>query len=249
VGGIFHFIFSFLWSLKGPFSDFFSFADDLQLGLVASLFVITAVNESVKWRRAVAARKANELVENALKSKTGSQNVAEISTDAVLDSVKTMTGTSGVNDEQLKRLVEQRRQDLLFDDEYFQAQLGALILTYLQPLPRSAKRMLNCFRVNALIAYHRGLFTSDPKVTVIQVGKWLVLTERWPLLKRSLAAAPDKMKTLEELSNNEVRVKSDPFMDSIKTLSPAYAGDEDLRSFIKSDPKLSNVLGRLSLSD
>jgi hypothetical protein len=39
------------------------------------------------------------------------------------------------------------------------------------------------------------------------------------------------------------------FMKLIKLLSPYYEGDEDLRNFIQSEPKLASVLERLSFSD
>lgn len=204
----------------------------------------------LQLRAATRARKAREKVDeefDKIRGRTPGRNVAEISTQDVAASLR---GTK-VDDDQLVRLVEQRKQQLLIDDEYFRDELSSLIVDYLQPVPRNAKRFLNRFRVNLLIANSRGLLTSDPKVTAQQIGKWLVLTERWPQLGRSLSAAPEKMKILEEQSvvpglPQSLTPQQDPFMESIKTLAPFYVGDEDLRKFINSVPSLAMVVLRLA---
>lgn len=189
------------------------------------------------------ARKASVRVAAELDKLKGETPVAEISTQKVADSLK---GTK-VADDQLARLVEQRKQQLLIDDDYFREELQTLIVDYLQPLPRNAKRLLNRFRVNLLIAHSRGLLTSEPKVTAQQIGKWLVLIERWPQLGRSLSAVPEKMKVLEEQSPAPPSVAPlpDAFMQTVKLLAEPYFGDEDLRKFIHSAPPLAVVLPRL----
>lgn len=204
----------------------------------------------VEGREAALARKAREKVDQVLDKimdQAPGKNVAEISTRDVAASLK---GTK-VDDDQLVRLVEQRKQKLLIDDEYFRKELSSLIVDFLQPLPRNAKRFLNRFRVNLLIAHSRGLLTSDPKVSAQQIGKWLVLLERWPQLGRSLSAAPEKMQILEKQSaspgpSHSPAPQLDPFMESIKILAPFYVGDEDLRKFINSVPPLAMAVLRLA---
>jgi hypothetical protein len=231
------------------FSGLFKNAEYVTLISMAFIFVAGVIVEIRDARKMRAGRRASAQVEEALKGHAAAQHVAEISTDQVVASLKEKAGGPSVADDQLKRLVEQRKQELLFDDDYFQKELSLLIVDYLQPLPRNAKRVLNRFRVNLLITYRRGMLVSEPKVTVQQIGKWLVLAERWPQLRRSLAATPDQMKKLEDLSELPPAMGGDVFMKLIKLLSPYYEGDEDLRNFIQSEPKLASVLERLSFSD
>jgi hypothetical protein len=246
------------FTLIGLFARFEALKDytyvikGFQYGIAVMLmaFALRGALNAFRNTLAVAkARKANEEVAEVLdkiKDQIPGRNVTEISTQAVAASLK----GANVNDDQLTRLVEQRKQQLLIDDEYFREELSSLIVDYLQPLPRNAKRLLNRFRVSLLVAHSRGLLTSDPRVNAQQIGKWLVLLERWPQLGRSLSAAPEKMATLEEQSRNPGAPKStasetDPFMESIKILAAPYFGDEDLRTFIKSAPALAIVMPRL----
>ncbi|HEY1937525.1 MAG TPA: hypothetical protein VGJ33_06300 [Candidatus Angelobacter sp.] len=218
-------------------------------GLFLALGTYGAFLQFFELRAAAQARQANQKVAeafNQIKNRTPDKNVAEISTREVAASLK----DAKIGDEQLGRLVEQRKQQLLIDDEYFREELSSLIVDYLQPLPRNTKRLLNRFRVNLLIAHSRGLLISEPKVTAQQIGKWLVLMERWPQLGRSLSAAPEKMKVLEEQAVHPAPTKSsppqpDPFMESITALAPPYLGDEDLRKFIHSQPGVAVVVPRL----
>jgi hypothetical protein len=212
--------------------------------------LMVSVAEFFSVRKAARARKANEKIAAAfteIKQNRPEQNVAEISSEAVAKSLK----DSKINPDQLARLAEQRKQQLLIDDEYFRKDLSLLIVDYLQPLPRNAKRLLNRFRVNLLIAHSRGLLTSDPRVTPQQMGKWLVLMERWPQLGRSLSATPAKLQALEQHAASPVLANPDnsasaAFADLIKILAPPYLGDEDLRKFIHSAPALGAVAQRLA---
>jgi hypothetical protein len=213
------------------------------------IFIWGAVRRFSQARKAARAREASKQVAAALNEMTDQspgRNIAEISTEKVAESLK----NTNIGAEQLTRLVDQRKQQLLIDDEYVLRELSTLIVDYLQPLPRNAKRLLNRFRVNLLIAHSRALFTSEPKVTTQQIGKWLVLMERWPQLGRSLSAVPAKMKTLEDQSNpaapsEQGNSQSDPFMELVKTLAPPYFGDEDLRKFVHSKPSIWAVAQRL----
>lgn len=210
--------------------------------------IVTVVRGGIESRRSAAAQRASAHIDEELQmfqDRAGGSLVG-VSPDEVVKSVKEKTNTK-VDAEQLTRLVEQRKQKRLVDDQWFQGEVSRLIVDYLQPLPRNAKRVLNRFRVNMLIAERRGLFTSEPKVKPRDIGKWLVLGERWPLLRRSLSAVPEAMRQLERdsLPPAPLPGQPDPFMDAIKLLAPFYVGDEDLRTFVRSEPRLAEILPRL----
>jgi hypothetical protein len=242
-----------LSGLVDQFGDFWGQAATLTKAIIITVATIVAglmvaglamvFFNRIKEDRAKQASKRVAEALDALKSQTP---VADISTEAVAATLK----DAKVSSEQLARIVEQGKQKLLIDEDYFREEVGTLIVDYLQPLPRNVKRLLNRFRVNLLIAHSRGLMSSEPKVTTPQIGKWLVLVERWPQLGRSMSADPERMVLFEEQSTAPAPEPSDaeatdPFMESVKVLSPFYFGDEDLRTFIHSDPPLAPVLARL----
>jgi hypothetical protein len=209
------------------------------LGTVLQVFgQFRAINTSEKVAAAI----------GDIKDKIPGKSISEITSEDVAASIK----GAKVGKKTLDQLVEQHKQQLLIDDDYFREELGSLIVDYLQPLPRNVKRLLNRFRVNLLIAHGRGLFTTEPKVTTQQLGKWLVLMERWPQLGRALSAAPGRMRTLEETSEYPAPTQSrvgqqvDLFMNLVQILAPFYVGDEDLRKFIHSEPSLATVVARLA---
>ena len=217
--------------------------------ILGAFFLLGLVLQTLDVWKAAQARRAAQQVAEALDRARDTTPVAEISSGAIAAS---LAGTK-VSSDQIARLVEQRKQQLLIDDEYFREELRTLIVAYLQPLPRNAKRFLNRFRVNLLIAHSRGLLSSEPRVGAQQIGKWLILVERWPILSRSLSAAPEWMRFLETQSAQPAPVPGpdpkvpppDPFMESINLLAPVYHGDEDLREFVRSAPVLAPVLFRL----
>ena len=209
-------------------------------GVIFSLGMVGAVvGEILKARSAMLARRANAQVAQALEQITSadpSVSVADITPQSLAGNLL----GAPVSGDHLARLVEQHKQQLLIDDEYFQRELSYLIVDYLQPLPRNAKRLVNRLRVNLLIAHARGMLVTDPKVTTQQLGKWLVLSERWPQLARALSASPETMRDIEQRAR-----RADAFKRSLKLLAPFYAEDQDLRQFIQSKPSLADVLPRL----
>lgn len=221
--------------------------------MVTALQVIASVAAAVAGgydmfgdlRRKAAARRATQLVAEAVekvKEETPGKSAAELpSAKQIAQSVQ----GARVSPEHVEQLAEQERQKLLIDEVFFRKELSVLIVDYLQPLPRNAKRVVNRFRVNLLIAQRRGLMTSEPKVSAKQIGKWLVLGERWPQLGRSLATTPERMKRLEAQAKERRQPTRDPFTLAIKSLAAPYVGDGDLRRFIRSDPSLAIVLSRL----
>jgi len=175
---------------------------------------------------------------------------------------------------QAKRLIRQRLQTSLTNDEGFRASVPDILVHYLQPLPRNVIRLVNRFKLNTNLAYERKLLTTEPRVSIPQIAKWMVLCERWPQLVKSLSAQPDQMKVLESdaqtwksvkerldafrapkpptsdrkqllLASDNVKAAVTAFAEPIKVLSPDYLGDADLLEFCASEPKLGPVLSRL----
>jgi len=173
-----------------------------------------------------------------------------------------------------KRLIRQRLKSSLKDDEGFRASVPDILVRYLQPLPRNVIRLVNRFKLNTNLAYERKLLTSEPRVSIPQIAKWMVLCERWPQLVKSLSAQPEGMKVLESdaqtwktvrekldafrepkppasdrkqlvAASENVRAAVAAFAEPIKVMSPSYAGDADLLEFCASEPKLGPVLSRL----
>jgi len=207
-----------------------------QIGLVL-LGGGAAIGNILQRREVLKARTADEKIAKALKDlqdRSPGKSAAEYS----LEEIAAAAGETNVDKEHFERLVKQQKDRVLIDDEYFDPALIKLLVEYLQPLPRNAKRLMNRFRVNLLVAHSRGLLTTDPKVSSRQIGKWLVMSERWPLLSRALAATPDKMVVLESQT-------ADALKASIMSLSPVYAEDGDLHRFLSSSPPLAPVLTRL----
>jgi len=205
---------------------------------VALLALIGAWGVRDEFRKTQSRRATHQVAEalHRIQAESGG-DVTRISSERVAASVK----VTNVSDEQVRRLVDQRKQQLLIDDEAFRAEVSGLIVEYLQPLPRNAKRILNRFRVNLLIADRRRLFTTDPKITRQQIGKWLVLGERWPQMRRVLAANPSYMLRLEATAEDA----ADGFMKVIQELAPPYDGDQDLRNLVRASPPLASILPRL----
>ena len=94
-------------------------------------------------------------------------------------------------------LASQLLQRELVDDSELRQQAEREILEFLPPYPRSAKRMLNHLRVLLVVASLREMLGGTPPLTAAHLGKWVVLTERWPDLARALKKSPDKLAGLE----------------------------------------------------
>jgi hypothetical protein len=174
--------------------------------IVAAAAVVRVVQKFIEQIQATWVNKRVADAISHLKDETPGANISDITADQVAAS-PALKGAK-VDKKALDQLVEQHKQQMLIDDSYFREELGHLIVDYLQPLPRNAKRLLNRFRVNLLIAHGRGLFTTQPRVTTQQLGKWLVLMERWPQLGRALSAAPDRLKSLEETAAATIAAQS-----------------------------------------
>jgi hypothetical protein len=134
-------------------------------------------------------------------------------------------------------LAEQRLRRSLVDDSELKRQATAKILGYLPPQPRSAKRMLNHLRVLLVVAYEREMLGGSPPLTAEHLGKWVVLTERWPDLARLLKLQPDWLRDLEN--------KSFEADESLANAGIGELASPELERFLGEEPALGGVLERL----
>jgi KAP family P-loop domain len=144
-------------------------------------------------------------------------------------------------DETAKRwsgLARQRLRRSLVDDSELRKEATAAILEYLPRLPRSAKRMVNHLRVLLVVAYERGMFGGNPPLAPNQIGKWVVLNERWPDLARVLKAEPEKIEGLENVSATDLR-------RALNSEGLGNLASEELGRFFDQQPQLGGVLERL----
>lgn len=205
--------------------------------IVAAAFAFVVSFRDVLAR--TRARRAATRVDEALKSLTDdSGTVASVSTEQVAKTV-----SAQIPSDQLTRLVEQRKQQLLLNNQLLRPALDYMLANW-QPLPRDIKRAMNRFYVSLLIAYNRGLLKDPPVVSGHQLAKWLILSERWPQLGRALAVWPKQIKALEENSTTGVG-ESDRYDATLAAIAPLYLDDAALRAFLRSQPRLAPVLQRL----
>jgi KAP family P-loop domain len=145
-------------------------------------------------------------------------------------------------------LARQLLQTQLVDDSELRDQAEREILSFLPPYPRSAKRMLNHLRVLLVIASLREMLGGTPALTAAHLGKWVVLTERWPELARALKANPQKLGPVEE-AVARYDVDSAVALEELDSALSAGVlprlGSRDLLRFLVEKPHLGAVLERL----
>jgi KAP family P-loop domain len=103
------------------------------------------------------------------------------------------------------------------------------IQRYPPRFPRGAKRMLNHARLLTKIARERDMFGGMPALTPDHLGKWIVLSERWPSLAEQIAA-------------KHVSLHHDAQIRDLITANPR---DADLERLLNEPPELAGVIERL----
>jgi hypothetical protein len=130
-----------------------------------------------------------------------------------------------------KRLASHKVDKYFVDEGPQLKEVAAVIINHPPMLPRAAKRMLNHARLLTSIANERGMFGGDPPLEPAQLGKWIVLIERWPTVARRVAREPSLMARLEA--------------NAIDSLPPDLPVSDELMAFIGTQPGLGPVLTRL----
>lgn len=141
-----------------------------------------------------------------------------------------------------EELLQEEIQAHVADESELRKEAEEEIMNYLPPLPRNAKRALNRLRLLLAIAYERKMFGDSSGITAKHIGKWAVLSERWPELAHELSLHPDTMDALERKAGQP---KKTVFEKYLSGLTPDYATDAALRKFCRSQPTLGPIMTRL----
>jgi hypothetical protein len=77
-------------------------------------------------------------------------------------------------------------------------QIGLALASAFDYNPRRLKQFLNLFRLQAFIAFRTGLFRGESALTLEQLGKFVTLSLRWPLLFSDVASDKSLLIRLEQ---------------------------------------------------
>jgi len=211
----------------------------LTVGITSAGFITASVLELRNLYSKIVTRVAQRVIEESLMD-LRNQGLLEPATEEIL--VQRILETPGVDIRKNRGLVRQKLKDHLVDEASFQGAASQVLVDFLQPSPRNAKRLINRLRVEVAVAFNRGLLRGDEKITVQHISRWLVLSERWPELAKALSIRPSEMVNLERESSKE---KNSLFTQLVSELAPAYVSDKDLKGFCNTRPPLGSALVKL----
>ncbi len=99
--------------------------------------------------------------------------------------------------------------------------------------PRRVKQFINIFRLRAYMAYRTGLFEKDRALTLEQLGKFVAIGLRWPLLMNDLARSPKLLGQLEVIAREA---------NSPSVLAQKADDDDPLMTKLRTRPTLLSLL-------
>jgi hypothetical protein len=137
-------------------------------------------------------------------------------------------------------LVRKEVRSYLTDEADELRRVEKVIREHPPELPRSAKRMLNQARLLTRIARDRSLFDGSPSIVPEQLGKWVVLSERWPTVAHAVTQTPDLMNELEQAAKDDVLLGA-----LEKRALPEQLSVRSLHALLGTDPRLGEVIERL----
>jgi hypothetical protein len=140
-------------------------------------------------------------------------------------------------------VARQRLQRHHVDESALRLEAESVILEFLPPLPRRAKRMFNRLRVLIVVAIGRQMLGGSPNLSPAHLGRWIVLNKRWPDLATAVTLEPPKLKALETVRTQRT------LEQELKKLPGATQPSVDLLRFFRSSPRLSEVVTRLVYLD
>jgi hypothetical protein len=107
-------------------------------------------------------------------------------------------------------------------------------------LPRDVKRLVNRIRFSIYLAATAGLLNpSNDGITPEQLGKWAVLSERWPEFAYAIGVAPDELSSIENADNESVS------RANIVALCGCPPDVDGLVKIVRAAPKCGSVVSDL----
>jgi hypothetical protein len=179
--------------------------------------------------KAMTGHKTNELDDYIRKISAQASSVEELRTTVQQSEAAQNVPTAFVN---------QRIQSFVVEESSLRQTAEATVVMYALALPRGAKRMINQLRVAIAVADRRHMFDSRSPLQPEQLGKWVILVERWPELASRLTMKPHEVAELEQLTRAQLK----------KKVSQWIADPDDpetLCDLLKSPPPLAPVLEHL----
>jgi hypothetical protein len=145
-----------------------------------------------------------------------------------------MPPSSSEDQERARALLEEQRATRLIDGRYVWESYNA-VAEMTRPLPRDVKRLLNRLRFTLKLCNDRELI-KPRLLSTPAIGKWALVSERWPDLQSAISQDPSRLGWLEE----NLASGAD-FSVLMKELAPAYANSRDLYTLIVTRPMLGAV--------
>ncbi len=157
------------------------------------------------------------------------------------------TPTSSIEEqERAQALLEEQRATRLIDGRYVLESYNA-VAELTRPLPRDVKRLLNRLRFTLRLCNDRELIKPS-LLSTAAIGKWALVSERWPDLQSAISQDPSRLAELEKsLEEPETKLaETEAFRTAMKEIVPAYANSRDLYMLISAPPKLGDVAASLA---
>jgi hypothetical protein len=194
----------------------------------------------------------------------GSHTIAQ-ARDHIDEQIRKQGVTRFVNNSSLvvpatewNQLVDERRQRALPETAIYQEALAFAVSLAGRDV-RAAKRISNHVRLYCFVLFQRGLFHSTSVLQARHVGRWIAMRELWPEIAAAVSRNPPLLDVLDRWADDTT---ADDLLKSLGGFagSAEYAhwGDvvgviaawstakmEALRKFLRSDPKLTTVVGDL----
>lgn len=209
------------------------------IGLAAALmvlaFIVDRMRPSKRKQRATA--RARQEAVGALNKEINQLESAGVDVDqmwpALLNSEAAKTGGAALTVRQFLEWVTR--------DSTLRQEAESEMLRFLPSEPRGAKRMVNYLRLLLVISLERGMLGETSSLSAAHLGKWAVLLGRWPELSWAVRTDPTLMKRLEDATDNLEDLQA-----VVGTVSPQVVASISLAAFLKSEPKLQDVVEPLS---
>jgi hypothetical protein len=141
----------------------------------------------------------------------------------------------GSDQDRIREMLEDQLSLRQIDGPYLRASYGAVAAS-VRPLPRDVKRLLNRLRFTLKLCADRELVAPRGPLSPAAIGKWALLSERWPDLQVAVSQDPELIARLE------VDGRTVPgFTSAMAEIVPGYSRSAELYRLLITDPPLRDV--------